>query len=209
VIRVLIVAPSAIARAGLVAIVRGDPRLDVAGEATPGEAVAQVAALDPDVILEQRDQMTSGEPARAPSVVLFDEPRGSMVQAMLDDVARVETRAGLGILSRDATREEIVAALIAAAAGLSALQPRTLARASPRLSDGGPTDESPIESLTRRERDVLDQLARGATNRTIATRLSISEHTVKFHIGSILAKLGASSRTEAVTRGARLGLVML
>jgi DNA-binding NarL/FixJ family response regulator len=63
--------------------------------------------------------------------------------------------------------------------------------------------------LTARERGVLSELARGVPNKTIAARLGISEHTVKFHIASIFAKLAVSSRTEAVARGARLGLVML
>jgi len=63
--------------------------------------------------------------------------------------------------------------------------------------------------LTLRERDVLAMLARGLANKRIAERLSLSEHTVKFHVASILAKFGASTRTEAVTIGVRRGLVML
>ncbi|MFN2459342.1 MAG: response regulator transcription factor [Candidatus Velthaea sp.] len=63
--------------------------------------------------------------------------------------------------------------------------------------------------LTPRERDVLEQLARGAGNKAIAQRLGLSEHTVKFHVASILAKLGAATRTQAVTIGVRRGMVML
>jgi DNA-binding NarL/FixJ family response regulator len=70
-------------------------------------------------------------------------------------------------------------------------------------------DEQATETLTARERAVLGELARGVPNKTIAARLGISEHTVKFHVASIFAKLAVSSRTEAVARGARLGLVML
>jgi DNA-binding CsgD family transcriptional regulator len=65
------------------------------------------------------------------------------------------------------------------------------------------------EPLTERERDVLRLFARGLSNKRIAARLAISEHTVKFHVGSILAKLGAATRAEAVARGARLGELLL
>ncbi|MBD5654809.1 MAG: response regulator transcription factor, partial [Candidatus Eremiobacteraeota bacterium] len=88
--------------------------------------------------------------------------------------------------------------------------PRALAGAS--LSDTSELElarEAIVESLTARERGVLDELARGIPNKIIAARLGISEHTVKFHIASIFAKLAVSSRTEAVARGARLGLIML
>ena len=67
--------------------------------------------------------------------------------------------------------------------------------------------ETPIEALTAREHDVLALLADGISNRDIAARLAISEHTVKFHLASIFGKLGASTRTEAVQRGLRLGVI--
>ena len=72
-----------------------------------------------------------------------------------------------------------------------------------------PRDESLIEELTARERDVLALVADGRSNREIASALSISEHTVKFHVNAILSKLGAQSRTEAVVRATRLGLLLL
>jgi DNA-binding NarL/FixJ family response regulator len=83
------------------------------------------------------------------------------------------------------------------------VQPRALAGAV------GPGARHDAERLTSREIDVLGELARGASNKAIAARLAISEHTVKFHIASIFAKLAVSSRTEAVTHGVRLGLIML
>jgi ATP/maltotriose-dependent transcriptional regulator MalT len=73
----------------------------------------------------------------------------------------------------------------------------------PARDDGDP----PLESLTAREYDVLALLADGLSNRDIAGRLAISEHTVKFHLASIFGKLGASTRTEAVQRGLRLGVI--
>jgi len=68
---------------------------------------------------------------------------------------------------------------------------------------------TPVEELTPRERHVLQLLAEGLPNKAIADRLGISEHTVKFHVSAIMSKLGAQSRTEAVTRAARLGLIIL
>ncbi len=106
-----------------------------------------------------------------------------------------------GMLRTDAAPDQIVHAIQSVAAGLmifdSALMP-------PR-----PGDTALIEPLTPRENEVLRLLADGLANREIATRLNISEHTIKFHIRSILGKLGASSRTEAVTRGLRSGLIEL
>jgi DNA-binding CsgD family transcriptional regulator len=79
-------------------------------------------------------------------------------------------------------------------------------RPAPASAETG-SDEAPVEALTARERDVLALLADGLGNRDIAAALGISEHTVKFHLGAIFGKLGASTRTEAVRRGLRLGLI--
>jgi len=76
------------------------------------------------------------------------------------------------------------------------------------VSSSAPVDEL-LEPLTRREREVLQMLASGLANKEIAARLAISDHTVKFHVASILGKLGASTRTEAVSVGIRRGLVLL
>jgi DNA-binding NarL/FixJ family response regulator len=99
---------------------------------------------------------------------------------------------------------------VAAAVGLVVLHPDFIEDLFPQ--NDSPTralSSSPIQSLTPREIEVLGMLALGLGNKIIAKRLGISEHTVKFHISSIFQKLNASSRTEAVTLGARLGLIML
>jgi DNA-binding NarL/FixJ family response regulator len=101
-----------------------------------------------------------------------------------------------GVLSFDATPQEIEAAVQAVDAGLVVL-------AEP------PIAEELIEPLTERELELLDLLAEGISNKLIAHRLSISEHTVKTHVASIFAKLGVSSRTEAVSQAIRRGLIML
>jgi DNA-binding NarL/FixJ family response regulator len=101
-----------------------------------------------------------------------------------------------GVLSFDATPQEIEAAVHAVDAGLVVL-------AEP------PIAEELVEPLTERELELLDLLAEGISNKLIAHRLSISEHTVKTHVASIFQKLGVSSRTEAVSQAIRRGLVML
>ena len=105
------------------------------------------------------------------------------------------------ILSREVSADQIIHAVRAAATGLLAFDSSMVPR-----PDGG--DELGSD-LTPREIQVLQLLAEGLVNRDIADRLNISEHTIKFHIGSILGKLQASSRTEAVARGLRSGLIEL
>ncbi len=206
-IRTLVSASSELARAGLAAIVRGDTRLALVAEASPGDVGAGVAAFAPDVLLE--DAGIERAPGTVPSVVLVDDPRAAWLGDRLDR----SDRGPRAILARDASASEIVGAIVAVAAGLVAVQPRALDGDTFAPAD---TDEavarsqaSSIDRLTARERGVLAELARGVPNKAIAARLGISEHTVKFHIASIFAKLGVASRTEAVAQGVRLGLIML
>jgi DNA-binding NarL/FixJ family response regulator len=212
--RVLVVAASAVVRAGLEAIINARATLEAVGS-SPGVdgLVEQVEALRPDVILIDLEGSGEGHgpgllPLAAASsssavVLLTDERDGATVAEAL----RLGVRA---ILPRQAEAEEIVAAVEAAAVGLVVLHAEESGPLLPVLSSlaRNPT-ASQIESLTPREVEVLGMLAEGEGNKQIARRLSISEHTVKFHVGSILAKLGASSRTEAVAIGVRQGLIML
>ena len=101
-----------------------------------------------------------------------------------------------------ATTAELAGAVRAVHAGLLVVHPDVLARAPARDTSG-----APAAPLTAREREILEMMADGAHNRAIATRLGISRHTVKFHVTSILTKLGAESRTEAVTMALRGGLL--
>jgi DNA-binding NarL/FixJ family response regulator len=127
----------------------------------------------------------------APSRVLGDLPLG-----------------GWGIVPPDATASELRAAVEAVAEGLVVialpLARRILTRSSQVQAVGGDTLEEP---LTEREMEVLELLSQGLSNKLIARQLGISEHTVKFHVSSLYTKLGAASRTDAVHRGARLGLI--
>lgn len=140
--------------------------------------------------------------AGAAVVLLADHPApGWLAEAV---------RAGIGaILPTGASPEQLVAAMQAATAGLVVIHraeiDSTFLAARPASR---PFAELP-EPLTPREREVLQMLASGLGNKEIAARLAISEHTVKFHVASILGKLGAASRTEAVAVGIRHGLVLL
>ncbi len=213
-IRVLMSATSEIVRAGLEALLTASPALAVVGSAPDVATLAhQAEDLQPDVILaelEPPDDDTiaallalSASSHPAAIVVLTDDPFSAWAAEAL--------RAGIrAILPRQASAGEIVAAVEAAAAGLVVLH-RDALEALLLIPASAPRalPSSPNQTLTPREIEVLGMLAEGLGNKAIAWRLDISEHTVKFHVGSILAKLNASSRTEAVTLGIRQGLIML
>jgi DNA-binding NarL/FixJ family response regulator len=142
-------------------------------------------------------------PAVTGSVVLADEPDPGWVRSAL--------RASLNaIIARDASREDIQLALQAAEAGLVLLHPTSasgLIQESILRDTRDNATEELAEELTARESEVLRLVSMGLGNKEIAGRLAISEHTVKFHISSILGKLHAGSRTEAVSLGIRRGLI--
>jgi DNA-binding NarL/FixJ family response regulator len=134
-------------------------------------------------------------------------PRSPAILALSDDPARFWTSAFrvLGLrasLPLRATGEELAAAVRAVQSGLVVLHPAAL-----EPSTAGDRPAAAGAPLTAREREILELMADGASNRIIAGRLAISRHTVKFHVASILAKLGATSRTEAVALALRGGLL--
>ena len=105
---------------------------------------------------------------------------------------------------------EIQAAVQAAAAGLVTMEaPAVEALLNANGAASSQASQEPVEPLTPRELEVLQLLAAGLANKEIASRLKISDHTVKFHVASIMGKLGAESRTEAVTVGIRQGLILM
>ena len=124
----------------------------------------------------------------------------------VQDLSNALAAGARGVLPRLADAARLTAALHAIAAGLTVLDD-ALAPAALRARSARPA--ALVEPLTPRESEVLQLLAEGLSNRTIAARLGISEHTAKFHVNAILGKLGASTRTEAIVAAARLGLVLL
>jgi two-component system, NarL family, response regulator YdfI len=212
VIRVFIVAASPLIRAGLQSML-ADSRVDIAGSAVDFETISgQLVDVEPDVVLveiatdaheELLNALEDSEIAREYAVVVLSEqPRADWLSKML--------RAGVrAVLPREVSPEQLHAALEAAVAGLVVVHPSEVNAVLPApAAVSSPARELP-EPLTPREREVLQMISAGLGNKEIAGRLSISEHTVKFHVASILGKLGASTRTEAVSIGIRHGLVLL
>jgi DNA-binding NarL/FixJ family response regulator len=113
-----------------------------------------------------------------------------------------------GVVTPSASGSELQAAVAAVAEGLVVLPPNAARRLGPRRTDEDGED-GPVEALTPREREVLELASDGLSNRDVAAALGISEHTVKFHLASVYGKLGAGSRTEAVRRGLRRGLITM
>ncbi len=206
-LRVLVVADHLLARAGLAALLAAQPGLEVVGQTAGGDTLADdLDVYRPDAVvwdlageaLAQLGALAGGAP---PIVALLPDDAHAAAAAALLGAAG----AG-GLLHRDCDTAQLAAALTAAADGLLALDPALAAAA---LAGGGPLPAAPVEALTPREREVLQLLAEGLPNKAIALRLAISDHTVKFHVNAIMTKLDAQSRTDAVVRAMRLGLVLL
>lgn len=209
-ISLLIVADDLLARAGLAALLAGQPGLSVAGQSDCGPQLdALVQEHAPDALLwdlgwdfgeaenvRLLERLTDFS-ARLPVLVLL--PDG-------EEAGRVWAAGVAGLLPRQVDGERLTAALNAVAAGLLVLDPSQRALFTPP-SEAAPAEL--LEPLTSREEEVLALLADGLTNRAIARQLAISENTVKFHVQSLLGKLDAQSRTDAVVRATRLGLLIL
>ena len=207
--RVLIVGDDRLATAGLEALLFEQPDLHVVGRVANEAAYSAAGGpLDPQVVLwdagwepfEQLETLADAAQAGVPIVALVPE----------DVAASPMWATGIrGLLTRDAAPDAITAAVVAARAGLWVADAAIhgageMDRWKPDIGTSGA-----IESLTTREQEVLSLMAEGLPNKTIALRLDISEHTVKFHVNGILGKLGAQSRTEAAVLATRLGLLHL
>jgi len=201
-IRVTIVSPNSALRIGLRELLSRQSDFKVVGETVDLESVNET---ETEVVVL----------ASVSSVRLLESKSTFAVLFLTDDVQSIRsvlnsnTRAW-GLLSPDATEDELVAAVRAVGEGLWVGAPglvQSLIRLTGRRESLG--EESLIEPLTAREKEVIQLMAQGLANKQIALALSISEHTVKFHLSSLYAKLGISSRTEAVKRGIELGLISL
>jgi NarL family two-component system response regulator YdfI len=212
VIRVFIVAASPLARAGLENLLAARGAQVVGSIATIDTLSDLLSETAPDVVLVD----SSGEPIEstlesvAASGLAADVPLVIVGDGISATASAEALRAGIrAALPADISPEQLVAALEAAASGLLVLHPSHAADGLPAAPTRAAALDELTESLTRREVEVLQMLAGGLSNKEIAARLSISDHTVKFHVASILGKLGAASRTEAVSIGIRRGLVLL
>ncbi len=196
-IRVAILAPVLALRVGLREVFRGLEDVEVVADASSLDELPDadvLAVTSPDYLSELDED--------APAVLLLTDDQSAAAQLMDLPV--------WGVLPLDASPEELSAAVRALGEGLWTGSPVFLKnllerRPVPMLDNSDPI----VDPLTAREREVLQLAAEGLANKQIALSLNISEHTVKFHLSSLYAKLGVTSRTEAVRAGARRGWVVL
>lgn len=204
-IRVILVADDPLARAGIAALLTRLPDCELVGQFSSG----------------QLNQLSSSMPA--PDLILWDvgwEPPallpewadwGLPVLAMLaeaEDAAAIWGTGVQGILPRMVDEERLATAVSAIHHGFLVIDPLFAASLLPEQPQD-PAQPDLIAELTPRESQVLQLMAEGLTNKAIARQLAISDHTVKFHVNAILGKLGAQSRTDAVVRATRLGMILL
>jgi DNA-binding NarL/FixJ family response regulator len=206
---VLVVAGDPLARAGLArSLAQAGCR--VAGQSAGDEdLLAEANVYQPQAILWDLGWDPSPHLDDSLASLSSLTEAGFPVVVLLADeglAAQVWATGPRGLLYRDASAGLLQAALQAVAEGLISLEPLLAEAVFPSRA----VSPSPLaEELTPRESEVLQLLADGLTNRAIGQDLGISEHTVKFHVNAILGKLGAQSRTEAVVRASRLGLILL
>ncbi len=191
-IRVAVRAPYPSVRAGLRAMLAAEPGFLLVDEADDEADVT---------IVDIEGAAGSGDWPRRPAVVLADSPAAFAAAVPAEGMP-------MAYILKEATSTELTAAVRAVAAGLIALEPAVATLwQRPSLTPAAPSSGSP--SLTPRELEVLRLVAAGQPNKSIALQLGISEHTVKFHIGTVLGKLNAASRAEAVALAVRAGLLPL
>ncbi|MFM9106431.1 MAG: LuxR C-terminal-related transcriptional regulator [Chloroflexota bacterium] len=193
---VLVIAGSPALRAGIAALLEEDGGIAPMANPRPGTAPAAIV-----VDVASAGGSVAGVEAEwpdAPLVLLGGSPG-------FDGPADPGTP--VAWLPAEAEAEALAAAVRAVAAGLTVIDPGRAAAIRPHAAAGAVTGGLPGESLTAREREVLALVADGLPNKAIARELGISEHTAKFHVGSVLGKLGAGSRAEAVAIATRRGLL--
>ncbi len=211
-LRVLVAAGNPLARAGLAALLGDMMEVEVVGQVTLDDSLESAVDLHlPDVIVCDLGY----DPLRA-AERLSDVSDGPAVLALVVDAESAAEAApallGAGVravLAQDCGPEALSAALGAIGQGLTVFGPDIAAALLPRTHASAASEAALSVGFTPREQEVLALVAEGLPNKQIARQLHISEHTVKFHINALLTKLGAGSRTEAVVRASRLGLIAL
>ncbi len=207
-IRILLVEDQTLMRQGLKTILDLEPGLQVSGEASDGEVGVRVALeLRPDVILMDV-QLPKLDGVEATAAICAAWPQARVIILTTfdrDDYVFRGVRSGaMGYLLKDAPATQLIDTIRRVHAGEVFIQP---AIASRLLRELVRPQESPLDTLSEREREVMVLLAQGTTNRDIAEKLYITEGTVKNHVSNILAKLQAENRTRAADIARRYGLV--
>jgi DNA-binding NarL/FixJ family response regulator len=204
-LHVFIVAGDPLVRTGLASLLDDGSAARVVGQGAPGEDLSgALAAAQPDVVVWD---FGSDSPA-APDQIVAVDPSMPVVALIgrETDAAEAFAAGARGVLLRNIEAGSLLTALHGVAGGLLVLDPALTSATVPARDRESPPS---VEELTPREVEVLQLLAEGLPNKQVARRLGLSEHTVKFHVNAILSKLDAHSRTEAVTRAVRLGLIIL
>ena len=208
-IRVLVVDDHKVVRMGLRTFIAVNEDLELVGEAGNGEeAVDQCAALHPDVVLMDLKMPVMDGPTAIEHIrARFSEVQIVALTSFDDEsLAQRALEAGaIGYLLKDAEEDELVSAIRLASEGRGVVAPEAVQALVARSND----DESYEVRLTEREQEILRMVAKGLTNPQIAERLVISVSTVNFHVHNVLDKLGAKTRTEAVSIAAREGLISI
>jgi DNA-binding NarL/FixJ family response regulator len=211
--RVLIVDDDHLVRAGLVELLTDEPDIEVIGQAATGrEAVERVRRLDPDVVLMDV-RMPDLDGIGATRELARVSPRARVLILTTfeqDDYVFGALRAGAsGFLLKRTRPEELIAAVHAVAAGDSLLSPSVTRRVIDRIAQQPAPDlagHAKLEELTLREREVLELIARGLSNREIAAHIVVEESTVRSHIRHILSKLELRDRVQIVIFAYESGL---
>jgi DNA-binding NarL/FixJ family response regulator len=214
-IRVLLADDQPLLRTGFKMVLGAETDLNIIGEAGNGaEAVDLARRLLPDVVLMDIRMPRLDGVAATRAIVDAKLPVRVLILTTfdLDEYVVGALRAGAsGFLAKDVPAEDLVAAIRTVAAGEAVVAPRILKRLLDRFATVLPDPSAPpprgLDALTDREREVLIQLARGLSNAEIARELSVSETTVKTHVGHVLTKLGLRDRVQAVVLAYETGLV--
>jgi DNA-binding NarL/FixJ family response regulator len=214
-VRILLVDDQPLLRTGFRMVLGGEPDLDIIAEAGDGvEAVDLARRLLPDVVLMDIRMPRMDGVAATRSIVELKLPVRVLILTTfdLDEYVVGALRAGAsGFLAKDVPADDLVTAIRTVAAGEAVVAPRILKRLLDRFADSLPDPSAAppqdLRVLTEREREVLVQLARGLSNAEIARELSVSETTVKTHVGHVLTKLGLRDRVQAVVLAYETGLV--
>ncbi|MDQ7908615.1 response regulator transcription factor [Phytohabitans sp. ZYX-F-186] len=214
-VRILLADDQPLLRTGFRMVLGAEDDLDIVGEAGDGaEAVDLARRLLPDVVLMDIRMPRLDGVAATRAIVDARLPVRVLILTTfdLDEYVVGALRAGAsGFLAKDVPAEDLVTAIRTVAAGEAVVAPRILKRLLDRFADHLPdpssTPPKALDSLTDREREVLVQVARGLSNAEIAGALSVSETTIKTHVGHVLTKLGLRDRVQAVVLAYETGLV--
>ena len=211
-VRIVIVDDHELARAGLRSILADEPDLEVVGEAANGSEAQQLCRrLEPDLVLTDM-RMPDLDGLAVTRAIKRDHPTTSVIIVTMHEdlqcLAEALQAGAAGYVLKDATRREVLTAVRQVLRGESPLSPKLVTQLLRRAHEGTARPEGrTLERLTPREREVLELVVRGQTNREIARGLGVGLGTVKAHIEHIIAKLGVSDRTQAAVRAVELGLI--